>query len=98
MVIRGNQWSSEVGATSEYPSSEEERRDCRRACWRDVGGPDEGGNQWSSEGINGHQRQSVVIRAGEMSADLMRAAIDGHPRASVVIRGRRTWGGSDEGW
>jgi hypothetical protein len=63
MVIRGNQWSSEVGATSEYPSSEEERRDRRRACWRDVGGPDEGGNQWSSEAINGHHRR-------ERSADL----------------------------
>ena len=56
----------EVGATSEYPSSEEERRDRRRTCWRDVGGPDEGGNQWSSEGISqvisGHQRPSMVIR------------------------------------
>ena len=55
-----------VGATGEYPSSEEERRDRRRTCWRDVGGPDEGGNQWSSEGISqvisGHQRPSMVIR------------------------------------
>ena len=55
-----------VGAPGEYPSSEEERRDRRRTCWRDVGGPDEGGNQWSSEGISqvisGHQRPSMVIR------------------------------------
>ncbi len=43
-------------------------------------------------------KKSVAIaaaHAGEMSADLMRAAISGHQRQSMVItgaRGRRTWG------